>query len=312
MILITEQPVNKDMDNEEDLHVPVMLRESMESLSLQSGNCAVDCTLGLAGHSLKIAEKISPTGHLIAIDRDGDSIKQARERLKNFSIQMDFRQDDFRHIDKVLSDLNISEVDGILYDLGISSFQLNDRERGFSLKSEGPLDMRMDRESYISAYDLVNSLSEREISSILKNFGQERFHNRIARFLVQQRLKAPLETTKDLTEVVLRAVPRKFQNQRIHPATRTFQAIRIAVNRELEALEIALEKSINFLKIGGRICVISFHSLEDKIVKEKFRSFAKAGRIKIIFKKPLRPTEDEIHNNSRCRSARLRVAERTT
>jgi 16S rRNA (cytosine1402-N4)-methyltransferase len=170
--------------------------------------------------------------------------------------------------------------------------------------------MRLDRESYISAYDLVNHLSEQEISSILKSFGEERFHNRIANFLIKERTDKPLSTTQDLADTVLKAIPPRFQSHKIHPATRTFQAFRIAVNRELESLEIALEKATKFLSRKGRICVISFHSLEDRIVKEKFRVFFKDARIKIITKKPLRPTGAEIHQNLRCRSAKLRAAER--
>jgi 16S rRNA (cytosine1402-N4)-methyltransferase len=175
---------------------------------------------------------------------------------------------------------------------------------------DGPLDMRMDQESFISAYDLVNSLSEKEISYILKNYGQERWHSRIAHFLVVQRNDNPLESTSELRDIVVKAIPSRYRRQKIHPATRTFQAIRIAVNRELEALEIALDKSVEVLRSGGRICVIAFHSLEDKIVKEKFRYYQKAGKLQVLTKKPQRPTVQEIKDNPRARSARLRAAER--
>ncbi len=292
------------------IHIPVMSREILTFLNLQPGAVVVDGTLGTAGHANAILDVIGEKGRLIGIDRDKDSLTFASERLKKFSQSCQLIQDDYRNLDQILQHLGINEVDAILLDLGISSYQLDNPERGFSLKLDGPLDMRMDQQSYISAYDLINALSEREISSILRNFGQERWHNRIAHYLVTQRAKSPIESTKDLTNTVLRAIPSRYQHQKIHPATRTFQAIRIAVNRELEALEIVLNKSIDFLKVGGRIGVIAFHSLEDRIVKEKFRSFVKAHTGKLIFKKPLRPTDEETSVNPRSRSARLRVLER--
>lgn len=292
------------------LHVPVMNREVITYLNLEMGNCIVDCTLGTAGHSIEMARIIGQQGRLIAIDRDNESLIVAKERLKEFWDRCTFVQSDFRRIDEVLNNLKINEVDGILFDLGISSFQLENPQRGFSLRNDGPLDMRMDKDSYISAHDLVNSLSEKEISSILKNFGEERWHNRIAHYLVQQRSKNPIESTQELSNLVMQAIPKRFQNQKIHPATRTFQAFRIAVNRELEALEIALDKCVDYLKNGARLCVISFHSLEDRIVKEKFKQFLKQGKLKLIEKKPLRPTFEETSDNPRSRSARLRIAER--
>jgi 16S rRNA (cytosine1402-N4)-methyltransferase len=292
------------------LHTPVMSKEVIDALSPKNGDIVVDCTIGTGGHAEELLKMISPKGRLIGIDRDIDTIALARERLNNFQDNIELVHEDFRNIDIVLNKLNIKEVDAFLFDLGISSFQLDNPERGFSLKSNGPLDMRLDKESYISAYDLVNHLSEAEISSILKTFGEERFHNRIASFLVKERTNKPISTTQELSDVILKAIPYRYQSYKIHPATRTFQAFRIAVNRELEALEIALEKAMQYLKQKGRICVISFHSLEDRIVKEKFRNLSKDGRFKIITKKPLRPTFAEMHNNLRSRSARLRAAER--
>ena len=309
MIDLFSKQAGNDMDHQ-TVHIPVMSKEVMDFLNLKPGAIVVDGTVGTAGHSRMIAESISPGGQLIGIDRDGHSLAVAAERLKSFSAQCHLIQDDYRNFDHILNQLGIQEVDAMFFDLGISSYQLDNPQRGFSLKLEGPLDMRMDQESFISAYDLVNSLSEREISTILRNFGQERWHNRIAHYLVAQRVRNPIESTKDLTDTVLKAIPHRYHYQKIHPATRTFQAIRIAVNRELEALEIVLEKSIDSLKVGGRIGVIAFHSLEDRIVKEKFRAFAKAGRLKLMVKKPLRPTDTEMNNNPRSRSARLRVAER--
>ncbi len=291
-------------------HIPVMRDQVLESLNLQEGNCILDCTLGLGGHSLEILKRIGGHGLLVGIDRDEDALALAQENLEEFSGRCVFAQKDFRYLDVALEDLGIKQVDGIIFDLGVSSYQLETPERGFSIRHDGPLDMRMDRSSFISAYDLVNSLSAQEISSILKSFGEERWHQRIAQYLVKQRIKHPIESTEELKEVILRAIPHRYQNQRIHPATRTFQAFRIAVNRELEALEIAVEKGIRHLKPGGRICVIAFHSLEDRIVKEKFKYFNKEGVLEIITKKPLTPSEEEMQKNIRSRSARLRIAER--
>lgn len=291
-------------------HIPVLLKETIDYLNPQPGQIFVDGTLGLGGHSLEIAKRIGPQGRLIAIDRDTRSIEIAKDNLKSYLVQSTFVHNDFRNIDQILTSLHITEVDGILLDLGISSFQLDNPERGFSLKSEGPLDMRMDQESYISAYDLINSLSEKEISSILKNFGEERWHNRIARFLVAERQKHPIETTQELSSLVMRAMPSHQNWTKIHPATRTFQAFRIAVNRELEALDVALKKCLKLLKVGGRMGVISFHSLEDRIVKNTFKDFAQKGEFRLLLKKPLEPTEEEQKTNPRSRSARLRVAER--
>ena len=294
------------------IHIPVLKEEVLEYLNLKPGDSVVDCTLGTAGHALDIAERIGPQGTLIGIDRDSDSLEVAKERLKSVSCSCHFVHGDFRHVDAILKNLEISKVNAMLFDLGISSFQLEDPKRGFSFQADGPLDMRMDKNSYISAYELVNSLSEKEISDILRNFGEERFYHRIAHFLVQKRTKHPLESTKDLTDAIAQAVPRKFQYQRIHPATRSFQAFRIAVNRELEALDLALESCLDFLSQGARLCVISFHSLEDRIVKKKFQRFSAQEKVSLLFKKPLQPSEKEIQGNPRARSARLRVAQKIT
>jgi len=292
-------------------HTPVMMREVLENLHLEKGDCVLDCTLGLGGHAAEIVKRIGSHGLLIGIDRDEDSLMIAQNNLEEFSGSCAFVQKDFRHLDEVLDDLGIKQVNGVVLDLGVSSYQLETPERGFSIKSDGPLDMRMDRKSYISAYDLINSLSLKEISSILKNFGEERFHERIADHLVRQRIKHPIESTEELKSIILKAIPGgRHQQHKIHPATRTFQAFRIAVNRELEALDIALNKAVRYLKKDGYICVIAFHSLEDRIIKEKFRCFAKENILEIVTKKPLRPTDEEINENIRARSARLRVAKR--
>jgi 16S rRNA (cytosine1402-N4)-methyltransferase len=291
-------------------HKPVMVNEVIESLNLAPGKIILDCTIGTGGHSLNILKHILPKGKLIGIDRDNESLEYARNRLKDFSKNVILIHEDFRNLDKVLDSLKINKVDGMLFDLGVSSFQLESPERGFSIKINSPLDMRMDRSSFISAYDLINNLTENEISSILKTFGQERWHKRIAKYLVRERSFQPIATTGQLTSIVLKALPYTSRYSRIHPATRTFQAFRIAVNRELESLEEGLEKSIEYLNVGGRNTVISFHSLEDRIVKNTFRKFSNEGRAKLIYAKPQRPQDKEVKSNPRARSAKLRTIEK--
>lgn len=300
----------EEMDKRTIEHIPVMIREVQEALHLKKGGIFVDCTLGLGGHARSILNAIGPQGRLIAIDRDKESLQIAREQLREFSSQCEFVHADFRFLDRILNNLNIKEADGILLDLGISSLHLDNPQRGFSFQSDGPLDMRMDQQSPISAYDLVNSLSENEISTILKEYGEERWHKRIARYLVWERAKHPIETTARLREIILKAIPYRNYKDKSHPATRSFQALRIAVNRELESLERAMEVCVNFVKVGGRIVVISFHSLEDRIVKLRFRNLSQSNQVKILTKKPLRASEEEIGDNPRSRSARLRAAER--
>jgi len=295
---------------EQKYHIPVMPDEIIEYLNLSPGKVIVDATLGTGGHSLKILERICPNGRLICIDRDQESLAVAKERLSSYSANCEFAHGNFVDLDKILGDLNINGVDGVLFDLGISSVQLDNPDRGFSFQYEGPLDMRLDRNSYISAYDLVNNLNEDELSELLWNFGQERWHNRIASSLVKERQKHPISTTSELSNIVVKAIPYKYRHSRIHAATRTFQAVRIAVNRELETLQTAIDKAIALLNQSGRICVISFHSLEDRIVKFSFRNFASKGLVNIITPKPLTPTEAEISKNYLSRSAKLRAAER--
>jgi len=291
-------------------HKPVMHDEVMEYLNPSTGAVFVDATLGLGGHAKSIINHLGETGRLIGIDLDSNSLEIAKNNLAAYLQQCDFIQDNYRNIDIILSQLEIDKVDGILLDLGISSYQLDDPQRGFSIRSEGPLDMRMDQEGNLSAYDLINSISERELALMMKDFGEERWHRAIARSLVFHRAKKPIETTKELADIVLRSIPFKRKWQKIHPATRTFQALRIAVNGELEALETALDKCVDLLKEGGRIGVIAFHSLEDRIVKHKFRFLAKDNKVNLIMKKPLFPSEEETRQNPRARSARLRVVER--
>ena len=292
------------------IHHPVMLNEVLEYLRPASGMTVIDCTVGTAGHSLALMERIMPAGRLIGIDRDEESLRIAGQRLEAYSGSFDLAYSNFYDIDKVAASFGVTGAGAILMDLGISSYQLSNPQRGFSFQNDGPLDMRLDRNSYISAYDLVNNLNEEEISSLLRNFGQERWHNRIASLLVRERQKSPISTTRQLSDIVLRAIPGRFRHQRLHPATRTFQAVRIAVNRELEVLGSAVNKAVDPLERGGRLCVISFHSLEDRTIKLVFRELASAGKIDIITHKPLTPTTCEIKDNPPSRSAKLRVAER--
>jgi 16S rRNA (cytosine1402-N4)-methyltransferase len=292
------------------IHIPVMLDEVLAGLNLRDGSIIVDGTLGLAGHSSEILKVISPSGKLIGIDHDEKALLKAKEKLVEFAGQCDFAQDNFKNIDQVLHDLEVEKVDGILLDLGVSSLQLDDPSRGFSVKASGPLDMRMDQGGARTAFDVVNSFSESELSDILRDYGEERWHKRIASRIVYERINNPIETTDELSRIILKAMPPRKKWQRLHPATRTFQAIRIVVNEELDSLKDALEKCIDLLSENGRIVVIAFHSLEDRIVKHKFRELSKSGAVRLITKKPLRPTQEEEKINPRSRSARLRIAER--
>lgn len=291
-------------------HIPVMCKEVVEYLNLRPGSIVVDATMGTAGHSKAILDKILPGGLLIGLDKDAETLAVAQDRLKEYGDRVIFVHEDFRNIDKAIAQLKIPTIDGILFDLGISSYQLDTPDRGFSFTNEGPLDMRMDREGFISAYDLVNNLNTDELSNILWNYGQERWHNRIAHHVVEERKRFPIETTRQLSNIIVRAIPQKARHGKIHAATKTFQAIRIAVNRELEAEQEALNKSVSMLHKGGRICVLAFHSLEDRIVKQSFKHFAHTGELKVLTPKPLVPSLEEKNANPLSRSAKFRAAER--
>ncbi len=297
---------------ETSLHVPVMLSEVIDYLKLAPGQVIVDATVGCGGHSLEILKKITPGGRLIGLDRDEESLDVCRRNLSEFKDSFELVHANFSDIDQVLEKQNIKNIDGIVFDLGMSTYQLKNAQRGFSFNQEGPLDMRLDKSSYISAYDLVNNLNENEISHLLWNFGQERWHSRIARLIVQERKNQPIATTTQLATLVMRSIPYRYRKSyyRIHPATRTFQAIRIAVNRELEILEEAIKKAVAFLNKQARICVISFHSLEDRIIKHTFRALKSDGIIEIITAKPLTPVFSEVESNPASRSSKLRVGMR--
>ena len=279
-------------------------------MNLKHGSSVLDATVGGGGHAIQMLKLISPGGRLIGIDADPDALKIAGDKLKDFSGSFTLINGNFRNIDAFLQKENIKDLDAILLDLGISSYQLEDGSRGFSIKHDSRLDMRMDRKSPLTAYDVVNRTSEKNLSELIEKYGEERFHRKIARYISQARQKRPIETTQELASVIRRAVGYRYRNLRIDPATRTFQAIRVRVNDELASLEEGLKRAIFWLKTGGRVAVISFHSLEDRIVKNTFKGYAQLGILKIITKKPLTPSDDEIFNNPRARSAKMRVAER--
>lgn len=287
-----------------------MVEEVISSLNLKHGAIVVDATVGGGGHSLEILKMISPGGRLIGIDADSGALKIAHNKLKDFNDSFLLINDNFRNIDRILSRENIKNVDAILLDLGISSYQLEDAARGFSIKHDNRLDMRMDQKRKTTAYDIINRYSEKDLSEIIEKYGEERFHSRIARYINQARQKKPIETTQELAGIIGRTIGYRYRNSRIDPATRTFQAIRIEVNDELGSLEEGLKSAVFWLKTGGRITVISFHSLEDRIVKNLFKGYSELGVLKIITKKPLTPSRDEIFNNPRARSAKMRAAER--
>ena len=292
-------------------HTPVMPKEALELLRLPQGGVAVDGTIGLSGHALLMAEALGPHGHLIGIDRDNASLGLAQKKLASLNLKIDLLKGSFSTLDKFLAGLKVSAVDGILLDLGISSFQLDDGARGFAFKTDGPLDMRMDQGSQgISAADLVNTLKQAQLEKIISEFGEERFACRIAAAIVMQRARARITTTKSLADIILRALPKGYTRGRIHPATRTFQALRIAVNEELEELSLGLEKCFRMLKKGGRLCVIAFHSLEDRLVKNKFKSWGGSQEGIILTKRPLVATPEECAANPRSRSAKMRAIER--
>ncbi len=291
-------------------HYPVMYREARELLRIEEARVIVDCTLGLGGHACCFLEAAKNLSLYVGIDKDEESLSMAGERLKSFSQKLRLVKSDFSHLDEALKNSGVNEADAIFFDLGISAYQLTKNERGFSFLQEGPLDMRMDRDSFVSAYDLVNNLSEEELTSVFFKFGEEHYSRRIARSIVEARSREPISTTIQLARLVGAVVPVRSFKYRIHPATRIFQALRIAVNRELESLDAGVQKGISLLAKGGRIGVISFHSLEDRIVKQTFKESASRGIIKVITKKPVEPQDKEIEENTPSRSAKLRVGEK--
>ena len=305
-------------------HISVLLNECLEGLAIKENGTYVDCTLGGAGHSSHILKKLSSKGTLIGIDQDNDALRAAKEKLKDYS-NVKFVHNNFYNIDSILTSLNIPKVDGILMDLGVSSYQLDEGERGFSYMKDAPLDMRMDRDREFSAYEVVNTYSEEDLYRIIRDYGEEKFAKKIAKFIVDKRADKPIETTLELVDIIKAAIPAKARREGPHPAKRTFQAIRIEVNGELAILNKAIEDGVEHLNKGGRMAIITFHSLEDRIVKLKYRELAnpctcpkefpvcicgKKPLVKIISRKAIEPSKEEVEKNPRSRSAKLRILEK--
>jgi 16S rRNA (cytosine1402-N4)-methyltransferase len=307
-----------------EYHVPVMLAEILDYLEPRNGRTFVDCTVGGGGHALEIVRRIAPDGRLVGLDRDEEAISAASDKLREYSGNVILEKGNFADLSAIAEKLCIESVDGVLLDLGVSSHQLDSAERGFSFRHDAPLLMRMGSEG-ITARELVNTLSEKKLAELMWKYGEERWAKRIAKFIVDRRARQPIETTSELVDVILAAVPTGARPETIHAATKVFMSLRVAVNCELEALQAGLDAAIRLLARGGRVCVLSYHSLEDRIAKEGFAKHA--GRcvcpsalpvcvcgaektIRILTRRPAVPSEAEVRANPRARSAKLRVAEK--
>lgn len=305
-------------------HVSVLLDETIDALITNRQGVYVDCTLGGGGHGRKIVQQLDPNGWYIGIDQDPAALAAGQKLLEHASCKVSFVHNNFSQIEQILSDLEIAEVDGFLFDLGVSSHQLDSAERGFSYQKESRLDMRMNPESSLSAFEVVNTYSEAELSRLIREYGEEKWAKRIAQFIVKDRAEQWIETTSQLVEVIKKAIPAGARREGPHPAKRTFQAIRIEVNNELNILRDTFEKAVQHLKPGGRICIITFHSLEDRIAKQTLQALAKgcicppdlpicvchhSSQVKVLGK-PKEPSAVERTTNPRARSAKLRVAEK--
>ena len=306
-------------------HVSVLLNECIRELAIKSDGTYVDGTLGGAGHASAVCSLLSEQGHFIGIDQDKNALAVSTERLSGVKPQVSIVKNNFENVGAVLDELGIEKIDGMLIDLGVSSHQLDEPSRGFSYMHDAPLDMRMNQEATYSAYEVVNQKSEEMLSDIIKEYGEERWAKRIAKFIVEARKEKPIETTYELVDIIKAAIPQAARKDGPHPAKRTFQAIRIAVNRELDIIEPTIEEAVQRLKKGGRLCIITFHSLEDRIVKQTFKRLedpctcskalpicvcGKKPLVKVITRKPILPSEEELEANSRSRSAKLRVIEK--
>lgn len=305
-------------------HVSVLLYEAIEGLNIRENGIYVDGTLGGGGHSSEIVKRLSG-GRLIGIDQDTDAIRAASERLEEYKDRFTAVHSNFYNVRAVLDELGIEKTDGFLLDLGVSSYQLDEAERGFSYMNDAPLDMRMNRDSKYSAWDVVNNKSEKELNDIIFNYGEEKWAKRIAQFIVSERAQKSIDTTFELVEVIKKAVPKGARRDGPHPAKRTFQAIRIEVNGELAILDKAVDDMVASLNVGGRLCIITFHSLEDRIIKNAMRRHENpctcppgfpvcvCGKIpdgKVITRKPILPSQEELEFNPRARSAKLRILEK--
>ena len=307
-------------------HYSVLLNETIENLNIKPDGIYVDGTLGGGGHAYQVASRLSEKGRLIGIDQDADAIAAAGERLKEFGDKITIIRSNYANMKEELHRIGVEKVDGIVLDLGVSSFQLDTPERGFTYRDENaPLDMRMDDRQSLTAKDIVNGYSEMDLYRIIRDYGEDKFAKNIAKHIVQERAKKPIETTGELTEIIRASIPMKVQVTGGHPAKRTFQAIRIELNKELEVLQNNLDDMIDLLNPDGRICIITFHSLEDRIVKTNFKRnenpctcpsdfpvcvCGKKSKGKVVTRKPILPSEEELEVNSRSKSAKLRVFER--
>jgi len=305
-------------------HVSVLLNESIASLIKDPSGIYVDCTLGGSGHASQVVKQLNSQGRFIGIDQDPAAIAAGRARLNGAVCKVDIVQDNFHNLSNILYDIGINKVDGVMFDLGVSSHQLDVAERGFSYMNDAPLDMRMNPDAPVSAYDVVNSYTEEDLTKLIIEYGEERWAKRIAQFIVAERMNSRIETTGQLVDVIKKAIPSAARREGPHPAKRTFQAIRIEVNNELNILRDTFEAAVDSLKSGGRICIITFHSLEDRIAKQTLQQLARGcvcppkmpicvcgqkPKVKIIGK-ALAPSSDEVESNPRARSAKLRVAEK--
>lgn len=306
-------------------HKSVLLKETVDSLNLKPGGTYVDGTLGGGGHAFEVLTRLGGKGRLIGIDQDADAIKAASERLACFQEQVTIVRDNYRNIRTVLEDLGIPQVDGIYLDLGVSSYQLDNEERGFTYRVDAPLDMRMDQRQTQTASDIVNGYEERELYRIIRDYGEDKFAKNIAKHIVAARQQSPIMTTGQLTQIIRESIPMKIQAAGGHPAKRTFQAIRIELNKELDVLRDSLDGMIDLLDDGGRLCIITFHSLEDRIVKTIFRKnenpctcppdfpvcvCGKKSKGRVITRKPILPSDEEMEENPRSKSAKLRIFEK--
>lgn len=305
-------------------HVSVLLRETVDKLDIKPDGTYVDCTLGGAGHSLYLVQQLNEEGHLIAIDQDETAIQHAKNILKDHIHKVTFVQDNFRNLEHILESLDISKVDGVLYDLGVSSPQLDTPERGFSYHYDAKLDMRMDQTQSLSAYEVINEWPYEQLVKTFFRYGEEKFSKQIARKIEARRENAPIETTFELVDLIKEGIPAAKRRKGGHPAKRVFQAVRIAVNDELGAFEESIEAAIQHVKVGGRISVITFHSLEDRLCKQVFQEYEKGPdvprglpvvpeeyqpKLKRVNRKPIISDDEELEENNRARSAKLRVAE---
>ncbi|WP_300278230.1 16S rRNA (cytosine(1402)-N(4))-methyltransferase RsmH [Peptacetobacter sp.] len=306
-------------------HVSVLLNECIDNLNIKPDGVYVDCTMGGAGHSKEIVKKLSKDGLFIGFDQDKNAIATAKERLAEYSDRVKFVHSNFENIKEELEKIGVYKIDGVLADLGVSSHQLDEADRGFSYMQDAPLDMRMDIRKDFSAYNVVNEYTEDELAEIIKKYGEDNWAKRIAKFIVEAREENPIKTTGELVDIIKKAIPKKARIDGPHPAKRTFQAIRIEVNNELGVITKMIKDACSIMNTGGRICIITFHSLEDRIVKNEFKYLSldcicppeipfcqcdKVSEVKVITRKPILPSKEEIEENPRSRSAKLRVAEK--